>query len=186
MNTGIEKRVKQCATCLGYQHTQPQEKTIPLKLPAKPCKIAGADIFSVNNETLLCIVEYYSNFPVMKRADRLSADDLIIATNVVFTEFGLPKKLVLDAGTIFVSDLFKQFCGQLNTNKAITTSYYQQNNEQVEACIKFVDCAIKNALITIMMSMCIVADNMNANRHRITYSSYTPFQRAHQSFATPN
>ena len=59
MNTGIEKTVIQCATCLDYQHTQPQEKPIQDELQ----EIFGAYIFSIDNETLLFIVNYYNKFP---------------------------------------------------------------------------------------------------------------------------
>ena len=45
-----------------------------------------------NNEPLLCIVDYYSKFPVMKRADGLSADDLIKASEIMFVKFGIPKR----------------------------------------------------------------------------------------------
>ena len=38
----------------------------------------SADISSIGNNTLLCIVDYYSKFPIMK-ADGLSTDDLIRA-----------------------------------------------------------------------------------------------------------
>ena len=63
MNTNKDNTVKQCATCLDYQHTQLQDKTMPHKFPSKVWEIFGADIFCINNETLLCIVDYYSKFP---------------------------------------------------------------------------------------------------------------------------
>ena len=43
------------------------------KLLTKPLEIVGAAIFLRNNKTLLCIVDYYSKFPIMKRAEELSA-----------------------------------------------------------------------------------------------------------------
>ena len=66
----------------------------------------------------------------MKRADRVLADDLIRAANIMFSEFGLPNKKVLDAGTNFLSDQFKQFCRQLNIDQAITSSHHYQSNAQ--------------------------------------------------------
>ena len=69
-------------------------KTIPHELPSKPQEIIGEDIFSIDKETL-CIVDYYSKFPVMKRADELSAYHLIRAAKVAFTEFGLPKNSII-------------------------------------------------------------------------------------------
>ena len=42
------------------------------------------------HNTLLCIVDYYSKFSVM-RDDVLSADDLIRAAKIMCEEFRLPK-----------------------------------------------------------------------------------------------
>ena len=67
----------------------------------------AADIFSITNNMLLCIVDYYSKFPIMKKADSLSADNLIGTAKIMFTEFKLPKKTVSKVGTNFISDQFK-------------------------------------------------------------------------------
>ena len=85
--------MKQCAICLDYQQTEPHEKRIPYKPLCKPGEVAGSDIFSINNNTLLHIVHYYSKFRIVKEADGLSADDLIKATKIVYAEFGLPNKI---------------------------------------------------------------------------------------------
>ena len=69
MNTDAENTLKQFATCLEYQHTQLKEKAITHEFPTKQWRIVWADIFSINKETFLCIVDYYSKFPVMKRTD---------------------------------------------------------------------------------------------------------------------
>ena len=37
------------------------------------------------------------------------ADSLILACKVIFSEFGLPKKIMSDAGGNFISDKFKEF-----------------------------------------------------------------------------
>ena len=47
---------------MEYQNLKPQEKTIPHKVLAKAWKVAGTDIFMVNNENLLYNVDYYSKF----------------------------------------------------------------------------------------------------------------------------
>ena len=56
----------------------------------------------------------------MKKDDGLSGENLIRAAKIVPAEFELTNKLVLDAGTNFVTDWFKQFCRQLNIDHAIT------------------------------------------------------------------
>ena len=58
----------------------------------------------------------------MKKVDGLLAENLIRVAKIVFTEFGLPKKIVSQAGMNFLSDKCKQFCRQLNTEQAVTSS----------------------------------------------------------------
>ena len=65
---------------------------IPYETPCKPWEVAGADIFSMNINMILCIVDYYRKLPIVKEVDGLSAEDLIRAAKIVFTKFGLPKK----------------------------------------------------------------------------------------------
>ena len=56
---------------------QPQEKTTPHEVPAKLWEIVGIDIIMINNENLLCIVDYYTKFLVVKKVESMLAKDLI-------------------------------------------------------------------------------------------------------------
>ena len=77
----------------------------------KAWDVVGANIFTIKNNTLLCIANYYSKFQVTEKTDGFSAENLIRAIKIVFAEFGLPKKIVSNAGTNFISDKFRQFAG---------------------------------------------------------------------------
>ena len=66
-NAAIENTFKQCAKCMGYQQRQPSENIIPYKVFHKPWEVVGADINTIKNNTLLCIVDYYCKFPLIKR-----------------------------------------------------------------------------------------------------------------------
>ena len=47
MNADIEHIMKQCATCLEYQHTQPDDRGLDDKIPCKPLEVVGVEIFMV-------------------------------------------------------------------------------------------------------------------------------------------
>ena len=64
----------------------------------------------LNNKNYLCIVDYDSKFPIVKKVEDMSAASLILACKVIFSEFGLLKKMMSDVGSNFISDTFKQFC----------------------------------------------------------------------------
>ena len=109
INADIEAYIKLCATCLEFQQTQPQEKLMYHDIPLRPWEVIGADIFHFKNKHYWCIVDYNSKFPVVKRLEGLSADNLINVVKTIFAEYGIPCKLMSDAGTNFVSDKFHQF-----------------------------------------------------------------------------
>ena len=60
-------------------------------------EVVDAEIFMINNINHLCIVEYYSKFPIIKRVARLSAVDLVHATNNTSAELGLSREIISDA-----------------------------------------------------------------------------------------
>ena len=128
INVDIKKCIKNYPTYLEYQQTQPKEKIIHCNMPLRPWEVLGADIFHFNNKSYLCIVDYHSKFPVIKKLEGLSAKSLITTTKVIFAEYGIPQKLMSDAGTNFISERFQQFCKAINMEQAILLVYHHQSN----------------------------------------------------------
>ena len=117
---------------------QPKEKSIHHNIPLRPWEVVGADVFHFNNKNYLCVVDYNSKFPIIKRLVGLSAENLINTIKIIFAEYGIPQKIMSDTGTNFVSDRFRQFCKTINVEQAVSLAYHHQSNGQVKACIKFV------------------------------------------------
>ena len=102
-------------------------------------------MLKLNNKYYLCIVDYCSKFPIVRRVEDMSAESLILACKVIFSEYGLPKRKMCDAAGNFISDKFRQFCKCMSIEQVTSLSYHPYNNGQVEACIKFVKFTMKNA-----------------------------------------
>ena len=47
------------------------------------------DIFQLNNKNYLYIVDYHSKFPVIKRMEGLSAENVIATVKIIFAEYGI-------------------------------------------------------------------------------------------------
>ena len=62
----------------------------------------------------------------------------------IFSQYGLPSKIISDVGTNFISEKFEDICKRLSIHHAVALSYKHQGNRQVEACIKFVKRSIEN------------------------------------------
>ena len=88
---------------------QPQEKELNYEIPCIPCEVVYADAFIINNKTLLCIVDYYSKFPVETKVISLSAGDLVQMTKLIFVEYMFRKKTVSEVGTNFTLDIQNMF-----------------------------------------------------------------------------
>ena len=126
---------------------QPKEKIILHDIPLRPWEVVGADVFHFKNKHYLCIVDYNGKFPVIQRIEGLSADNLIKMVKTIFTEYGVPCKIMLDVGINLVLDKFWQFCKLVNIEQAVSSTYHHQSNGQVEACIKFIKLTFKNVMI---------------------------------------
>ena len=70
--------------------------------PSKPWDKIGADMFTLNKKHYLCIVDYHSKFPIIKKAEDLSADSLILTCKVIFAEYGIPRRIMSDSGGNFI------------------------------------------------------------------------------------
>ena len=151
INNNIEDHVNNCNTCLEFQQAQPKKKIIHHNTLLRPWEVLGADIFQLNNKNYLCIVDYHSKFPIIQRMEGLSAENLITTVKIIFSEYGIPCRLMSDTGSNFVSEKFRSFCSSLNIEQAVSSSYHHQSNGQVEACIKFIQLTIKNAQTPLVM-----------------------------------
>ena len=143
INADIENYIKHCAMCLEFQQMQPKEKIIHHDILLRPWEVISADVFHFNNKNYLCIVDYHSKFPVIKRLERLSAESLVNTVKIIFTEYGIPQKMMSNAGTNFISDTFWQFCKSINVEQAVSSAYHHQSNGQVKAYIIFIKCTFK-------------------------------------------
>ena len=116
-----------------FQQMQPKGKIIHHDIPLRPWEVLGADIFHFNNKNYLCIVDYHSKFPVIKRMEGLSIESLITTTKDIFAEYGIPHKIMSGADTNFVSDKFRKFCSRLNIKQAVSSVYHHQSNGWVKS-----------------------------------------------------
>ena len=80
----------------------------------------GADIFTLNNKNYLCIVDYHSKFPIVKRAEDMSIKKL---NNSYIFRIWIAKKVMSDAGGNFISDKFRQFYKCMNIEQNASLSY---------------------------------------------------------------
>ena len=133
INADIKTYIKSCATCLEFQQLQRKEKIIHHDIPLRLWKVLGADVFNSSNKNYGYIVDYHSKFPVVKRLEGLSAENLTATVKVIFAKYDKLCKLMSYAGTNFVSHKFQKFCKSINVEQVVLLVYHHQSNRQVKA-----------------------------------------------------
>ena len=102
----LKEFIKNCITHLIFQQIQPKEKLIHHDIKVRPWEMIGADMLTLNNKQYLYIVDYHRKFPTIKKTEDLSADSQILTCKIIFAEYWIPKKIMSDFGSNFISDKF--------------------------------------------------------------------------------
>ena len=141
MKQSIEKYVKGCHEC---QRSKPDRRprTAPLQpneIPSEPWAIISVDLIgplvtSKGKDTILVIVDRFS-----KKAYFLPCNTTITSQGVanlykehVFREHGLPRKVISDRGSQFVSSFMKNLYDLLRIEANPSTAYHPQTDGQTE------------------------------------------------------
>ena len=101
-----------------------------------------------------------------------SVNNLIKTCKIIFIEYRLPREVVKDAGTNFISEKFENVCKRLGIYHTISLSYNYQSNEQAESCIKFVKRSMKKCYEIYIYVFTGV--EININQFQVTTPGYTP------------
>ena len=104
------------------------------------------NIFSLKGTQYLLTVDYFSQFPIVKKLQSLHSLSVIKILKEIFTTVGIPRCIVSDGGTQFTSQEFKDFIRDWHIDHRITSPTNAQSNGQAE---RFVQTA-KNSLTKVM------------------------------------
>ena len=110
MNAEIREFIRQCSTCNELGQKQCKEPMMTHDIPKHPWSRVGKDLFSCLGKEYLITVDYYSDFWEL---DLLPANPLaasvITKCKINVSRHGIPKKVVSDNGSQFVSEEFANF-----------------------------------------------------------------------------
>ena len=90
INADNEKYIKNVLHILSFSKCNQKGKIIHHDIPLKPWEVVRVDIFHFNNINYLCVVDYNSKFPIIKRLQGLLEEHLINAVTAIFAKYGIP------------------------------------------------------------------------------------------------
>jgi transposase InsO family protein len=145
MNKDIEKMIQDCSICQTHMPANNKEPLMPHDIPPKPWHTLGTDLFYFNNTTMLLVADYYSKFVIMKKLSSVTTAAVIIQLKAIFSEHGIPEKLISDNGPQYSSEEFKTFSNQYGFVHATSSPRYAQSNGFIERFVQTVKNILKKA-----------------------------------------
>ena len=134
-----------CASCISCAKHKfgPQSKKAPLEtfpeVSGVPFQNISIDLVGPfvqterGNRWLLTCICLYTRFPEAICLPDIKAETVARAsTDYVFCRYGIPKTLLSDNGSQFISLVFKNVCESLGIRHIFTTIYHPQSNECLE------------------------------------------------------
>ena len=109
MNSQIEDKTARCQICPKFRSKQSKEPLINYNITDIPFYKTGVDLFHVNNQNYILIMDYYCKIPEILEVNNLSSKAIIDALKQTFARYGIPKYLVSDNGPQFSSLEYKTF-----------------------------------------------------------------------------
>ncbi|OMJ11721.1 Retrovirus-related Pol polyprotein from transposon [Smittium culicis] len=136
----VKEVVSSCDTCQRYYGSSIKRNEMVPITALKPFDIVGIDavgpispISKNNNRFILTAVDYATKWPIARAVENIQTKTVVnfINTDIV-QHFGVPKQLISDRGSNFLSDAALEFYEFLEINHTPTTTYRPQANGQVE------------------------------------------------------
>ena len=105
----LKELVTNCRVCLKYSKANCKDSkgigpSLGQEIPTRPWAKHATDIFTINIENYLPIVDYMSRCSVIRCLSNMTAKMVAEHMKAIFSELGVPKTLVSDNGPCYTGD----------------------------------------------------------------------------------
>ena len=104
----VQQMVQGCVECAEHARSK-REPLIPTLLPAYPWQVVGTDLFELNREQYLLVVDYFSRYSEFVKLASTTSTNVIAVLKAMFARHGVPETVRSDNGPQFASMEFTQF-----------------------------------------------------------------------------
>ncbi len=140
----IQETVQKCPECVKFSQPH-KEPLIASSLPDYPWQRLGSDLFHLNGETYLLVVDYYSRFPEIAQLSSTTSSDVIAALQSIFARHGIPEELRSDNGPQYDSLEMGEFVSSHNFKHITSSPHYPQSSGLAERTVKTVKELLKKS-----------------------------------------
>ena len=121
------------------------KETISDEPPTRPWESVSTDLFTLNNEDYLLIVDSYSHFIEIARLHNTSSKLVIEHSKSVFARHGIPRVVKSDNGPQYTSDKYRKFGEEWSFKHVTTSLYHPQANGLAEKSVQIIKRILKKA-----------------------------------------
>ncbi|MBW0530679.1 hypothetical protein O181_070394 [Austropuccinia psidii MF-1] len=141
INQIIKYYVSSCQQCSRNKNIHHEKFGLlkPLQIPSGPWNSLSIELItqlslSSNFDSILVVVDRFSKMatfiPTYSTITALDVAQIIISH--VFSKHGLPRSVVSDRGSLFVSSFWTQLCQKLNISRDLSTAFHPSTDGQTE------------------------------------------------------
>nr|XP_050038007.1 uncharacterized protein K02A2.6-like [Dermacentor andersoni] len=135
ISTDIASLVANCEQCASTR-VNFAEPLLSTALPGHPWEFLGMDLFHLNGQTYILVVDYYSRFPEVVTLRSTTAQAVIDALKSIFARHGIRQEVRSDNGPPLSSQEFAAFAASYGFNHRTSSPHYAQSNGEVERMVR--------------------------------------------------
>ena len=140
----LNELVRNCNTCIK-ERANPVEPLMAGELPQRPWQKVGSDLFSLNHDTYLLVVDYYSRFVEIAKLTPTRSQDIIVHLKSMFARHGVPEIFFSDNAPQYSSQEFKDFAAAYGFTHTTSSPRFAQSNGESERHVQTVKRLLKKA-----------------------------------------
>ena len=133
----IRQAVEQCKEC-AKEVPKRKEPLIVTPLPDYPWQMVGVDLFELNKDHYLLLVNYYSRYPEVIKLSTTTSAAVVNVMKSIFARHGIPEVVRSDNDPQFSAEEFAKFANSFSFQHVTSSPRYPQSNGQVERMVQTV------------------------------------------------
>jgi len=136
MSSEIEDKITQCDICQEGRNKQQKQPLTPHEVPNLPWSKVGADLFRLDGNNYLILVDYYSGYFEIALLSDITTKGVIRHMKSNMARYGIVDELISDNGPQFASMEFKDFAKAYNFKHTTSSPLYPQANGLAEKSVQ--------------------------------------------------
>ena len=125
MRKYLQRISDECESCQKYARAPLKPAPTVRTQPTRPWEHIAADVFQLDNNTYLLIVDYFTKYPIIHQLPYGSSASTVVQS---VSLFGTPTHVFTDNGPQFSAPAFEHFSKTWEFTHITSSPYYPQSN----------------------------------------------------------